>query len=167
MTENPYYTEVSPSGRRATVVQLMLSASYMQPGFEKQMGSTEGQAASDLYNERTFVLTRAFVLRAVTSTPAADFKDELDAYYRTGLPTTGPGALKSIVEQSRQLLTESAEYGKREEVEAEAEAEGDKAKRVESQVVPGLTVLTEGAALSLKRTLASLELVVAGSTEAS
>lgn len=123
------------------------------------MGSNEGEAASDMYNERTFVLTRAFVLRAVTSTPAQDFKNEIQAYYRTGLVTTGPGALQSIIEQAQRLLTESTEYHQREdELEDEAAPNGVKSTRKSpSKVVPGLTVLTEGAALSLKRTLASLE----------
>ncbi|SCV71068.1 BQ2448_3830 [Microbotryum intermedium] len=127
MVENPYYTE---------------------PGFEKQVATPEGQAASDLYNERTFVLTRAFVKRAVEY-PPLNFEQEVKAYYSEGLGRDVPGALGLIVRQSRALLEESGQF---------EEEQGSR----ESNVVEGLKVLTEGAGLSLKRTLASLdELVVA------
>ncbi|KAM0788855.1 hypothetical protein ACM66B_002940 [Microbotryomycetes sp. NB124-2] len=126
MTENPYYTE---------------------PGFEKQAGTTEGKRASEMYNERTLVLTRAFVQRAVQFPPSG-FKDEIEAYYRTGLPST-PGALRGIVEQSKALLEESVAFHERED--------GDVGSRPESAVVPGMLVLTQGASLSLKRTVGGLE----------
>ncbi|KAK4055618.1 hypothetical protein OIV83_000164 [Microbotryomycetes sp. JL201] len=125
MTENPYYTE---------------------PGFEKQQGTNEGKRASEMYNERTLVLTRAFVQRAIQYPPTG-FKEEIEAYYKTGLPET-PGALRGIVEQSKALLEESAAFHEQGE---------DSEKRPESAVVPGLLVLTQGACLTLKRTVSGLE----------
>lgn len=141
MVEQPYYTE---------------------PGFEKHEATLEGQAASDLYSERTLVLTRAFVKRACEY-PPTNFEEEIKAYYYTGLPTTGPGALEGIVEQCKALLKESEEYYAQAEAEEEPEAdddvdgEGGEKKRVDSAVVVGQKVLTEGAGLSLKRTLVALE----------
>ncbi|KDE07879.1 hypothetical protein MVLG_01972 [Microbotryum lychnidis-dioicae p1A1 Lamole] len=125
MVENPYYTE---------------------PGFEKQLSTVEGQAASDLYNERTFVLSRAFVKRAVEYAPM-NFEKEVRAYYVDGLEEGVPGALGLIVRQSRALLEESAKF---------EEEQGSR----DSSVVEGLKVLTEGAGLSLKRTLMGLDKLV-------
>lgn len=122
-----------------------------QPGFEKQQTTTEGQIASELYNERTFVLTRAFVKRACEYPPVG-FEDEIKAYYYSGLPTTGPGALVGIVEQAKALLEESERFHLE---PSEEEDEGK--KRVRSVVIPAQNVLTEGAVLSLKRTLSGLE----------
>ncbi|KAK4057951.1 hypothetical protein OIO90_001170 [Microbotryomycetes sp. JL221] len=126
-----------------------------EPGFEKQHGTKEGKRASDQYNERTLVLTRMFVQRAVQYPPSG-FKDEIQAYYKTGLPSTGPGALRGIVEQCKALIEESAAYYERQTDEDEE----DDSKRPESSVVPGLLVLTLGASLPLKRTLAILEPLV-------
>lgn len=160
MTENPYYSEVSshhsllasflPSSRLQPLTSSP-ARSLQQPGFEKQQGTMEGTAASDLYNERTLVLTRAFVKRACEY-PPKDFEAEVRAYYYDGLPTTGPGALAGIVEQAKALLQESEQLHALEKEEEEADK-----RKVESRVVEGLMVLTEGASLSLKRTLKGLE----------
>ena len=122
-----------------------------------------------MYDERTFTLSRAFVKRACEY-PPSNFADEVKAYFIDGLPSTGPGALLAIVEQSNALLAESDKYwaevdaGKGEEADAEANAEDDdedarEKERPHSGVVPSLRVLTEGAALSLRRTVAGLEAV--------
>ncbi|GAA6016084.1 hypothetical protein JCM10207_004437 [Rhodosporidiobolus poonsookiae] len=132
MVEHPYFTE---------------------PGFEKQIGTPEGTAASELYNERTLVLTRAFVKRACEY-PPSNFAREVAAYYYTGLPGTSAGALEGIIEQSRQLLDESERWV------AEKDKEGDEdedRRPPPSTVVPTQRVLTEGAGLSLRRTLKGLE----------
>ncbi|BGP07228.1 hypothetical protein JCM10049v2_003059 [Rhodotorula toruloides] len=138
MVENPYYTE---------------------PGYEKQMGTTDGTAASELYNERTLVLTRAFVKRACEY-PPMNFSREIAAYYYNGFPGSeqAGGALQGIIEQSRLLLEESerwhAEQDKREGAEDAAE---DVRQPPKSGVVPSQRILTEGAGLSLRRTLKALE----------
>ena len=129
-----------------------------------------------MYDERTFTLSRAFVKRAVEY-PPANFADEVKAYFIDGLPSTGPGALTAIVEQSKALLAESDKYwkevdaGRADEAEVGADEEGvgegegedvREKERPHSGVVPSLRVLTEGAALSLRRTVAGLEAVAKG-----
>ncbi|GAA6046874.1 hypothetical protein JCM3770_005687 [Rhodotorula araucariae] len=134
MVENPYFTE---------------------PGFEKQIGTPEGTAASELYNERTLVLTRAFVKRACEYPPTS-FSREIAAYFFDGLPGTSGGALAAIIEQSNKLLAESEAWL----AAHEGDADGDEHKPPQSAVVPSQRVLTEGAGLSLRRTVKALEELV-------
>jgi ubiquitin-conjugating enzyme E2 O len=121
------------------------------------MGTTDGTAASELYNERTLVLTRAFVKRACEY-PPTNFSREIAAYYYNGLPGSeqAGGALQGIIEQSRLLLEESerwhAEQDKREEAGDQAE---DVRQPPKSGVVPSQRILTEGAGLSLCVALSS------------
>ena len=128
-----------------------------QPGFEKQIGTAEATAASELYNERTLVLTRAFVKRACEYPPSS-FAREIAAYFFRGLPGQQGGALAAIIEQSNRLLAESEQWHAREG--ADAEGDGDEAKPPQSAVVPSQRVLTEGAGLSLRRTVKALEELV-------
>ncbi|GAA5844140.1 hypothetical protein JCM9279_003744 [Rhodotorula babjevae] len=136
MVENPYFTE---------------------PGFEKQIGTPEATAASELYNERTLVLTRAYVKRACEYPPSS-FAREIAAYFFHGLPGQQGGALAAIIEQSNRLLHESERWHARED--ADGEGDGDEAKPPQSAVVPSQRVLTEGAGLSLRRTVKALEELV-------
>ncbi|GAA5970526.1 hypothetical protein JCM11641_007339 [Rhodosporidiobolus odoratus] len=163
---------------RSSILQIFISIQalimveqpyFTEPGFEKQLGTPEATAASELYNERTLTLTRAFVKRACEY-PPSNFVREIAAYYFNGLPgAEGRGALEGIIEQSRRLLEESEGWLKQQaaeeagaEGEAEGEGEGEEAEQEErkppvSQVVPTQRVLTEGAGLSLRRTLKGLE----------
>lgn len=115
------------------------------------MGTTDGTAASELYNERTLVLTRAFVKRACEY-PPMNFSREIAAYYYNGFPGSeqAGGALQGIIEQSRLLLEESerwhAEQDKR---EGAGDAAEDVRQPPKSGVVPSQRILTEGAGLSL------------------
>lgn len=118
MTDAPYYTE---------------------PGFEKQVATLEGQAASQVYNERTFVLTRGFVKRCLDYPPSG-FKDEIAFYAK--------GSLRAVIEQIRLLLQEA------EDQQGESEGEGQEES---SGVVGGLRVLSDGGVITLKRILPSLE----------
>lgn len=149
MVENPYFTEVRWYG--TPLLEMLLTSPSAQPGYEKQIGTTDGTAASELYNERTLVLTRAFVKRACEY-PPTNFSREIAAYYYRGLPGSeqAGGALQGIIEQSRLLLEESerwhAEQDKR---EVTGDAADDVRQPPKSGVVPSQRILTEGAGLSL------------------
>ncbi|GAA6031154.1 hypothetical protein JCM8097_004030 [Rhodosporidiobolus ruineniae] len=156
------------SAARSSILQVFVSIQalimvehpyFTEPGFEKQIGTPEGTAASELYNERTLVLTRAFVKRACEF-PPSNFAREVAAYYYAGLPGQQGGALEGIIEQSRRLLGESerwfAEQAAKED-EGEGEGEEEERRPPPSQVVPTQRILTEGAGISLRRTLKALE----------
>ncbi|GAA6062573.1 hypothetical protein JCM10212_004886 [Sporobolomyces blumeae] len=166
------------SAARSSLLQILISIQglimvedpyFTEPGFEKQIGTAEGTAASELYNERTLVLTRTFVRRACEYPPAS-FEREIAAYYYTGLPSDPPtpGALGAIVEQCRALLEESEKWHADPKPVEDARKEGEDAendaaappKPPRSQVVPSQRVLTEGAGLSLRRTLKALEQLI-------
>ncbi|BGP15191.1 hypothetical protein JCM10213_000859 [Rhodosporidiobolus nylandii] len=156
------------SAARSSILQVFVSIQalimvehpyFTEPGFEKQIGTPEGTAASELYNERTLVLTRAFVKRACEY-PPSNFAREVAAYYYSGLPGSSGGALAGIIDQSRRLLQESERWHAEQQAEgaeAEGEEEGEERKPPPSQVVPTQRILTEGAGLSLRRTLKGLE----------
>lgn len=122
------------------------------------MGTPEATAASELYNERTLVLTRAFVKRACEY-PPSNFGREIAAYYYTGLPGASGGALQGIIDQSRRLLQESEEWHAEQEKKEASDSEGgaDTTSPPKSTVVPSQRILTEGAGLSLRRTVKALE----------
>ncbi|GAA5927706.1 ubiquitin-conjugating enzyme E2 [Sporobolomyces koalae] len=155
------------SSARSSILQILISIQglimvedpyFTEPGFEKQMGTPEGTAASELYNERTLVLTRNFVKRACEY-PPANFGREIAAYYYTGLPSNPPtpGALGGIVEQCRALLEESEKWLAASKLEPTEDRNDAQARPPPSVIVPSQRVLTEGAGLSLKRTLKALE----------
>lgn len=164
MTSEPYYLEVlivHLLPKFCTDESVCLDC-IIQPGFEKQATSSEGQTSSSLYSERTYVLTRTFVQRALAY-PPLNFEAEIKAYYHTGLPTTGPGVLKAVIDQGKLAIEESERWYAEEAkllVEGKEVDEGMEEeavlKREESSVVVGLRVLTEGACLSLRRTLDAL-----------
>ena len=157
MVENPYFTEVSSKKSLFDYSTLSLSlfeelttttTTGSQPGFEKQIGTPEGTTASQIYNERSFVLNRGFIKRACEYPPQG-FEREINHFYYGG-GGGGDGEekrLKGIVEQCRELLKESDQF----------HSEGEEEEGKQSQVVPSLKVLSEGGALSLRRTLKSLE----------
>ncbi|GAA5975270.1 hypothetical protein JCM5350_000217 [Sporobolomyces pararoseus] len=145
------------SSARSSILQILISIQglimvenpyFTEPGFEKQIGTPEGTTASQIYNERSFVLNRGFIKRACEYPPQG-FEKEINHFYYGG-GGGGDGEekrLKGIVEQCRELLKESDQF----------HSEGEEEEGKQSQVVPSLKVLSEGGALSLRRTLKSLE----------
>ena len=124
----------------------MVEAPYFtEPGFE-QHTSPSALIASATYSERTYVLARAFIKRALDY-PTPDYAKEIEAYYLTGLPSLGGvGRLPEIVRQIEGLLEESVEYYKG----------GEDRPDGKSSILEGEKVLSEGACLSLRRTHAGL-----------
>ncbi|GAA5994201.1 ubiquitin-conjugating enzyme E2 [Rhodotorula paludigena] len=150
------------SAAKSSILQVFISIQglimveepyFTEPGFEKQIGTPEATAASELYNERTLVLTRAFVKRACEYPPSS-FTREIAAYFFTGLPgSENGGALGAIIDQSKKLLDESERWHAQQDDSTAAED----VKPPKSSVVPSQRVLTEGAGLSLRRTVKALE----------
>lgn len=115
------------------------------------------------YSERTYALTRGFVKRACEFPPAG-FEAEIKAYYLEGLATDNEhGALAAIVDEGQQLVAESEEWNAS-ETSKRSTATALDAGRPQSKIIPSLKVLTEGACLTLKRTLASLAKVQESAT---
>jgi ubiquitin-conjugating enzyme E2 O len=103
---------------------------------------------SRLYNERTYVLSRIFIKRAIDAPPKG-FEEEIRAYYLDGIPLGGGGgvgALSHIIDYAQSLLEES------ERVKADS--------AVESLIWAGQRVLTEGGCISLRRTVAALSVIL-------
>ncbi|CEQ42576.1 SPOSA6832_04405, partial [Sporobolomyces salmonicolor] len=154
------------SAARSSILQVFVSIQALimveDPYFTEQIGTAEGTAASELYNERTLVLTRAFFKRACEY-PPSNFSREIAAYYYEGLPSTPPtpGALGAIVEQCRALLEESERWHAEQQKEQDQDNEAAPPKPPVSEVMPSQRVLTEGAGLSLRRTLKALEELMA------
>lgn len=125
---------------------IMVEAPYFtEPGFEKHT-SPEALLLSSAYSERTYVLARAFIKRALDY-PTTDYRAEIEAYYLTGLSALGGvGRLSEIVQQIARLLEESVEYYKG----------GEDLPEGKSRILEGEKILSEGACLSLRRTHAGL-----------
>lgn len=153
MVEEPYYVRSSQCFSGGSI--LNSGGVQTEPGFEKQKASGEGHVASLIYNERSYVLTRAFV-RHACQYPPQGFADEIRAYYFDGLPGT-PGVLQGIIDQAKALLQESEAHQR-----AATATEDD--EFAISKVIPGQKMLSEGACLSLRRTVAGLESLRSGET---
>lgn len=145
MVEAPYITEVSCVYLRTREVRHSNQDSFpWKPGFEKSLDTVDGQAASNLYSERTYVLTRMFVKRACEFPPLG-FEEEIKAFYFDGLLKNNLGVLKLVIQEAKSLLAESEEVHGKEEEAIKA-----------SKILVGQSVFTEGACLSLKRIVVSL-----------
>ncbi|GAA5967360.1 hypothetical protein JCM3765_000500 [Sporobolomyces pararoseus] len=149
------------SSARSSILQILISIQglimvenpyFTEPGFEKQIGTPEGNTASQLYNERSLVLTRNFIKRGLEFPPSG-LEKEINHYYYYYY-SEGEPRLKGIVEQCRELLKESDQYLS---ASSESEEEPGQREREQSKVVTSLKILSEGGALSLRRTLKGLE----------
>lgn len=139
---------------------------FTEPGFESQFNTPEGKLASGFYNERTFVLSRNFIKRGLEFLPL-NFEEEIKAFYLTGLSDDLPGVLVGVIEQMKALIEESEgsiDINRITEGVGEGEAEDKLVTIKESSILPNQKVLTEGACLTLKRTLSSLIQFSSGSS---
>ena len=58
----------------------LLSRYFCEPAYEKFRGTNEGALNSRLYNEKAYVLSRGFILRAL-ETPPGSLEDEIRGFY--------------------------------------------------------------------------------------
>jgi len=116
---------------------------YLEPGFEKQRGTAEAALASDLYSERTYVLARGFIRRALEGPRFSGGLAEPLAHYYFGPAKR----LQLVVDQARDVVRRS---------DAEPTPEASERER-EREKAGGIVQLTKGSLIPLKRTLANLE----------
>lgn len=72
-----------------------------EAGYEALQGTAQSKPTSALYSEKSFVLSRRFVAKAIESPPVG-FADVVQWLY---LPSpNGPSMLPNVIEDCRQLL---------------------------------------------------------------
>jgi ubiquitin-conjugating enzyme E2 O len=125
---------------------------YLEPGFEKQRDTPDGARASALYAERTWVLARAFIRRAIERPPAGLAGAIRHLYF-----PPGRDRLRAVVAHiQRALATVDAPAPPAPDATTATapETNGDvEARWPES--------LTKGSAIPLRRTLTALEAALA------
>ncbi|KAL4268073.1 UBC core domain-containing protein [Pleurotus pulmonarius] len=104
---------------------------YCEPGFEKMRGTDDATMNSRLYSEKAYVLTRAFVRRAL-ETPPGGLESELRWMY------FDCGRLKKVILQARSHINVSQAHG-------------------EQDPLAAIPRLTTGGIILLERTLSKLE----------
>ena len=129
-----------PPSSRLTDVPLLSS---FQISFEKLRGTREATVNSRQYSEKAYVLTRHFILHALTHPPLS-FTDEIRHYYLV------LGRLGGVIESTRKLMDASSAAPVTEAEVAEGDAKG-------WEVGDGVGRLTMGGMLPLKRTMEGLE----------
>jgi len=68
------------TNERAFSFSSLLSRYFCEPAYEKFRGTNEGALNSRLYNEKAYVLSRGFILRAL-ETPPGSLEDEIRGFY--------------------------------------------------------------------------------------
>jgi ubiquitin-conjugating enzyme E2 O len=123
---------------------------YLEPGYEKQRGTSEAALASKLYSECAYVFSRSFVRHAL-SFSVTSFDGEIRWLYLR----PEHGRLARIIAEAKRLIraSEEAPGGNKPEEEegGGAEFEG----RSEEGALSGK--LTPGSVIPLRRTVAQLE----------
>jgi ubiquitin-conjugating enzyme E2 O len=120
---------------------------YLEPGYEKQRGTSEAALASRLYSECAYVFSRSFVRHALSSS-VPSFDDEIRWLYLR----PEHGRLPRIIAEAKRLIRLS------EEGEGEGEGAGAVEGRFEEGAVSGK--LTPGSVIPLRRTVAQLEKIL-------
>ncbi|RXK38456.1 hypothetical protein M231_04221 [Tremella mesenterica] len=133
----------SPS--KSSLLQVFVSISglvlvrhpyHCEPAFAKLEGTREGALNSRLYSEKAYVLSRSFVRAALTSPPTG-FEKELKYYYFER------GRLKSVIDHATALMEKSTD--------------GEKERKEEMWNDDVIGGLTQGAIMTLDRTMTSLK----------
>ncbi|KAL0951414.1 hypothetical protein HGRIS_008106 [Hohenbuehelia grisea] len=128
---------------------------YCEPAYEKLRGTEDGTVNSRLYSEKAYVLSRAFVRRAL-EVPVGGLEAEIDWLYITN------GRLRKVVEKTRALIEHSR-----------APSSASTSKSPESSALSGpdseLAVprLTAGGIIPLERTLNKLQALLEARSDAS
>ena len=133
-----------------------MSRWYLEPGFEKQRDTPEGQLASDLYSERTYVLARAFVRRAVEPPPITGGLAEALTHLYFG----PPARLSHVVRRAQRTVDASEAHHAALPLGGRSDGDDERPmalKPLNGAASDDVLVLTKGSLIPLKRTLAALE----------
>lgn len=74
-----------PSSNALHSPSSILGRYFCEPAYEKFRGTSEGALNSRLYNEKAYVLSRGFILRAL-EIPPGSLEDEIRGFYLSPLP---------------------------------------------------------------------------------
>lgn len=75
---------------------------FCEPAYEKFRGTSEGALNSRLYNEKAYVLSRGFILRALERPPGS-LEDEIRGFYLSPAPPEGGRAEDSMGQEGTSL----------------------------------------------------------------
>jgi hypothetical protein len=167
---------------------------FCEPAYEKFRGTGEGALNSRLYNEKAYVLSRGFILRAL-EIPPGSLEDEIRGFYLSSLPpegreTEGPpghdqghaegssqgrrrgrGRLEKVLKGSKDLISLSqALHGSQTQCGPLSQAQPPASETGPSPVpdeAPAIPSLTAGGILSLQRVLSKLSNIQANSSQSS
>lgn len=132
---------------------LVRSPYHCEPAFAKLEGTREGKINSRLYSEKAYVLTRSFV-RTALQNPPSGLADELRHFYLTR------GRLKAVIDHAQRLM----EKGEATASGSGGAGEHGDEENAEMWNADAMGSLTKGAIISLRRTITSLEKLLAEST---
>lgn len=121
-----------------------MSYSTDEAGFDVLIGSADSRIPSELYTEKVYVLSKAFIKTALLLPPEG--LDGVIKWLYLTSPEPGPRLLRRVVEDSEALLPES-----------HAANAIDEARSQTNESAPGTTKLSAGALILLRRNLVWLK----------
>jgi len=98
------------SDERVSPLPSLLSRYFCEPAYEKFRGTNEGALNSRLYNEKAYVLSRGFILRAL-ETPPGSLEDEIRGFYLSSPSPEGVETDDPMDQDQRQGETSSRGRG--------------------------------------------------------
>lgn len=160
-TWNGDHPSESWNSETSTLLQVFVSISslvlvvepyFTEPAFEKFKTTPEGRLNSRLYSEKSFVLSRGFIRRALEK-GLIGLEDEIRFFY---LGSDGyEGRLKRVLERSEELIQQSERLRVKAKEKVGVEAEGMEVDQVKMIDQP-IERLSSGGTIVLRRTLTAL-----------
>jgi ubiquitin-conjugating enzyme E2 O len=134
-----------------------LNRYFCEPAYEKFRGTSEGALNSRLYNEKAYVLSRGFILRALERPPGS-LESEVRGFY---LSPGGQRRLEKVLKGAEDLISLSQALEGRSQTRSPSPNKGQPLEDLtkpppvldEDAAVPSLTA---GGILTLKRVLSKL-----------
>ncbi|KAF3917392.1 hypothetical protein ABW21_db0204681 [Orbilia brochopaga] len=128
---------------------------YNEAGFNVYLGAEEATVNANLYSERAYILSRGFVKR-VLEQPVPGLEDILVWLYDPG-SDSGMKLLREVVDKGKEIVKDSGENM----TMASASTSENATSTLPPTRTDGIPKLTAGAIVLLRKTLASLEDILA------